>query len=114
MGIATDSAWEPNIILKGHNLEEFKAVYDNYHRFSEDTTDITDLGYWMPMLQVENDYVVSYDFQSNIRTGVIGVLPRIDVSHEYLKTLLNYLELDSDAKGAYSLILRKTENILIS
>ena len=106
MGIATDSAWEPNIILKGHNLEEFKAVYDNYHRFQEDTTDITDLGYWMPMLQVENDYVVSYVLPIEYKGTVIGVLG-IDVSHEYLKTLLNYLELDSDAKGAYSLILEE-------
>ena len=45
-------------------------------------------------------------FQSNIKGTVIGVLG-IDVSHEYLKTLLNYLELDSDAKGAYSLILEE-------
>lgn len=106
MGIATDSDWEPNITLQGNNLEEFKQVYHNYHLFQNEVTDITDLGYWMPMLQVENDYVVSYVLPIEYQGTVIGVLG-IDVSHEYLKSLLNYSELDGSAKGAYSLILEE-------
>ena len=104
MGIATDSDWEPNITLRGSNLKEFQEVYDNYHQLQNDTKDIKDLGYWMPMMQMGNDYVVSYVLPIQYRGKVIGVLG-IEVSHEYLKSLLNYLELDSDAKGAYSLIL---------
>ena len=105
-GIATDSEWKPNITLQGDNLKEFKKVYRNYGRFHDEITDMKDLGYWMPLSQVKNDYVLSYALPISYQGSIIGVLG-IDISHEYLKSLLNYLELDRDGKGAYSLILEQ-------
>lgn len=105
MGIATDSQWEPNLTLQDGNLKEFRQVYRNYDLFQEEIDDISDLGYWMPALQVGDNNVISYVLPIQYKGEIIGVLG-IDISHEYLKEMLNYLELDSNGKGAYSLIFK--------
>lgn len=106
MGIATESGWEPNITLKNENLKQFQQLYKNYDLLQEDVVDISDVGYWIPALQVGNDEVISYVLPIQHRGKVIGVLG-IDISHDYLKKMLNYMELDADAKGGYSLVIKE-------
>lgn len=125
LGLATASSWTQNF-----DFRQEGAYYPFfYHPFQNAWGDgvkaagmkLTDLGYWSPSYTMGNDTVaaISYSVPLILKDGTVYGVLGIDITLDYLKTLLPYSELYDEKLGSYLLAIgdgNKTEfeNILVN
>lgn len=111
LGIALDSNWSPQINL---NDSESRDFYDKpfIAALNNPTISSSDLGYWSkPFKLHETDInIITYSIplKDNYERpyGILGV----EISTDYIRSLLPYSDLNSDDNGAYCLAVGNTEN----
>lgn len=112
MAVPFDTLWRPHVSLDAN--EDTSAFYFKPLQAASAYPDLTmfDLGYWSQPFQLsENDVsIITYTLPlRNEAKEVIGVVG-IEFNFDYLKSLLNYDELNKSLKSAYALGILNSDN----
>lgn len=107
LGIATGNSWKMNFSFEESNQAYYDFLYYPFQAAYENTNYYSwkEMGYWSSPYQLNNEsrYVFSYSVPLVLDDGTVYGVLGIDISLVYLRSLLPYLELDSDGSGAYFL-----------
>ncbi len=107
LGIATDTSWK----LRFEFSQDDRAYYDflyypfqtAYHNESDYTWQ--NMGYWSAPYQLEGEgkTLISYSVPLILEDGTVYGVLGVDLTLEYMQTMLPYEELDEDGRSAYFL-----------
>ena len=113
LDIATDSAWKPQFVFSAQNPETMNLFLNPYEQgvLNPKADSLTELGYWSkPHTLTDDDKeMISYTVPLITSDGqVYGVLG-MEITLDYLSTMLPYEELMNDRNDASYLVLVKND-----
>lgn len=113
-GIANDFDWKPIFTSSEWENGSFDFFLKPYGAALEtESWDSRDLGYWCCYnLQDDVQKVIAYSVPLKLSDGTVYGVMGVDVTVDYLKKNLNYLELNDGKTGAYILGSIGEENVL--
>lgn len=109
MGITMDTWWNPKFTI-GEKELYYMNPYEQAVKRPE--VGIVDLGYWSQSFSLsgEDQPVITYSLPLRDSSGTVYGVMGVEVSLDYLRTLLPYQELDSSKEGSYVLAVDSTGN----
>lgn len=111
LGIATSSYWEPGFNFSDSEKYQpfFYEPYQNAYANLKNNLDtkLSDWGYWSPSYQLsrEDTQAISYSVPLFLEDGSLYGVLGVDITLDYLKTMLPYSELASEKEGSYLLAI---------
>lgn len=125
LGIATDTSWTTQFEFGDSTQPYYDFLYQPFQKAYENKGKyrMTDLGYWSGIYELfrENRPVISYTMPLILEDGTVYGVLGIDITLDYMRTLLPYNELEKNAResSAYKLAIkhgedRQEEEILIN
>lgn len=107
--ISTASSWTPNFQYKQTGYDSMPSFYYPYKNAlnsgSVPDQDLRDQGYWSSAyrLEGENTQQIAYSIPLRLPDGTVYGVLGIDITDNYLETLLPYNEITSAKQGTYIL-----------
>ncbi|MEG2838335.1 MAG: EAL domain-containing protein [Lachnospiraceae bacterium] len=107
LNIAMDSNWTTQFEFGQGNSPYLPLLYEPYQQAFHHTVDgdVWDYGYWSTPYQLlnDNESYISYSVPLILKDGTVYGVMGVEISLEYLQTLLPYEELMKDGKCAYQI-----------
>lgn len=113
LDISTDSSWRPIFEFGKYNTSYYDFIYEPYIQAvkSEHAESPLQLGYWSRPFAINGDQNLAISYSVPLVTSkgeVFGVMG-IDVTLDYLQTMLPGEELIEDGRGSYLLAVNQNE-----
>ena len=110
LDIATDSAWKPQFIFKAENEETYDLLLNPQEQGykNPEAASLTELGYWgKPHTLTDDDKImISYTVPLITSTGKVYGTLGMEITLDYLATMLPSEELMKDKPSSYLLIVK--------
>ncbi|NBK96428.1 MAG: sensor domain-containing phosphodiesterase [Erysipelotrichia bacterium] len=106
LSISTDISWNPQFVFTEKYYSFLYEPYQTALKYQSDYS-ISDLGYWSSAFTLSNDEreIITYSIPLiDANKQVYGVLG-VEVSHDYLSSLLPQEEINEKGNGSYSLAI---------
>lgn len=108
LSISTDTAWRPQFIFNNDN-SYYPFLYHPYQEAIHNENDYTaeDLGYWSAsyLLYGDDKEVISYSLPLIDDNGIVYGVLGVEVTHDYLNTILPNIEINESGKGIYCIAI---------
>lgn len=117
-GITTDASWSPKFDFGESGQSYYDFLYKPYQAALENrgAYDLKELGYWSGahLLYGENREVMSYSIPLILSDGTVYGVMGIDITVDYLQTMLSSEEIAcGDHGAAYMLLIRNPEGKVV-
>lgn len=109
LNISTDVSWHPQFAFSKAKDGYYPFLYYPYQEAINNQKEysVSDLGYWSPTYRLNGDVrdVISYSIPLIDDMGYVYGVLGVEITHEYLNTLLPETEINESGTGSYCLAI---------